>query len=657
MIRLLSLLLLIPLVGFSQNDNQATIDSLKLALTKTKQDTSKINLLNKLAIEYIGTDAEISKSYASQSANLSKKINFKMGEANAYSVLAKNFHKEYKQSEAIKYYKQSLAIYTKLNDTKQIGNVFYRLANVYNDMNDYSAALDNYFHAVKVFEEIKDSNRLAIVYNQIATIYRGLDDFKKSKYYLDLSTKLLIEMNDTSSLTYNYINYAQLYERTNETDKVEENAKKAYEFAIKNNDKNSVAVSLFALGLVDKKRGIYNTAILKINQALVIFEELSNSMGIANVHNELGLCYFSMYEKDKNKHHLILAKQSFEASNKLYTEANLIDGLPDNYLHLSKINEIEKDYKSSLENFQLYAKYYDSILNISTKETIKNLEDKRTIELNKKEIQLNKITLENKEKQKWYYIGGILLLGIFGILLYYQSQNRRKTNEKLQLLNSELDTANKTKTRFFSILNHDLRAPVSNLIHFLHLQKENPELLDEENRNRLENKTISGAENLLTSMEDLLLWSKGQMESFMPQPKQLFVSKIFEDTQKHFSGEAIQIVFENPDDIMLNTDENYLKTIIRNLAGNAIKALAKTENAIITWKAGQENDQKYLSISDNGPGGTQEQFKALYDDKEVVGIKTGLGLHLIRDLAKAIDCKIDIKTQPGEGTTFILTLN
>ncbi|MCY1240909.1 Sensor protein EvgS [compost metagenome] len=147
------------------------------------------------------------------------------------------------------------------------------------------------------------------------------------------------------------------------------------------------------------------------------------------------------------------------------------------------------------------------------------------------------------------------------------------------------------------------------------------------------------------------------MENFKPQPKTISVTSLFEDTQKHFSGEAIQMAFENPENIMLNTDENYLKTIIRNLTGNAIKALAKTKDAIITWKAWQENGQKYLSVSDNGPGGTQEQFKALYDDKEVVGIKTGLGLHLIRDLAKAIDCRIDIKTHPGEGTTFILTLN
>ena len=126
---------------------------------------------------------------------------------------------------------------------------------------------------------------------------------------------------------------------------------------------------------------------------------------------------------------------------------------------------------------------------------------------------------------------------------------------------------------------------------------------------------------------------------------------MFEDTQKHFSStEHIQIQFENPSNLNLFTDENYLKTIIRNLTGNAVKALEGIENPIIKWKAWEENRQTKLSITDNGKGATHEQFKALYDDKEVVGIKSGLGLHLIRDLAKAIDCEISVDSKVAEGT-------
>ena len=147
------------------------------------------------------------------------------------------------------------------------------------------------------------------------------------------------------------------------------------------------------------------------------------------------------------------------------------------------------------------------------------------------------------------------------------------------------------------------------------------------------------------------------MENFKPQPKEIAINSLFEDTKIHFSSEdKVKIYFENTQNIQINTDENYLKTIIRNLTGNAIKALNNIENPTIIWKAWQENKICFLSITDNGSGASKEQFKALYDDKEVVGIEIGLGLHLIRDLAKAINCEIIVESKINEGTTFIIKI-
>jgi K+-sensing histidine kinase KdpD len=186
------------------------------------------------------------------------------------------------------------------------------------------------------------------------------------------------------------------------------------------------------------------------------------------------------------------------------------------------------------------------------------------------------------------------------------------------------------------------------------LQKDSPEIFDEESKNRLQQKTILGAENLLSSMEDILLWSKGQMTNFKPVIKNIAIGNLFADTQKHFdSFENVTITFE-PTYLQINTDENYLKTIMRNFTSNAIKALEYTPNATICWKAYQQNDKIFLSITDNGPGASSELLKALYDDKEVVGIKSGLGLHLIRDLAKAINATITTHANKYNGTTFIL---
>ncbi|MBJ2123228.1 ATP-binding protein [Flavobacterium sp. IB48] len=319
-------------------------------------------------------------------------------------------------------------------------------------------------------------------------------------------------------------------------------------------------------------------------------------------------------------------------------------------------------WKEAYHYNEIYSKYSDEVMEQSAKQSIANAEARYQNKTKIQEIKnlstenaIKNIQIQDAKQQRIFLISGIALVCIIGLLLFKQNQSRKKTNLKLQVLNQELDEANKIKARFFSILNHDLRSPISNLIHFLHLQKENPELIDEETASRMQQKITIGAENLLSSMEDILLWSKGQMENFKPQFRKTEIAVLFEETKNHFSSiEKIEIIFENPENIILKTDENYLKTIIRNLTGNAIKALDKTQNAKIVWKAWQENQKKYLSITDNGPGGTQEKFKALYNDSEVIGIKSGLGLHLIRDLATAINCKIEVCSKPNIGTTFTI---
>jgi signal transduction histidine kinase len=250
---------------------------------------------------------------------------------------------------------------------------------------------------------------------------------------------------------------------------------------------------------------------------------------------------------------------------------------------------------------------------------------------------------------------GLGLLVIIGGLLFWQNQTRKRTNITLLRLNSELDEANKIKAKFFAILSHDLRSPVANLISFLNLQKNAPDLLTPEIKERNQQKITTSAEGLLETMESMLLWSKGQMQNFKPQEKQIEVREVFEYLQKFFANtQNVSIIFENKNNLSVVTDEDYLKTIMQNLTNNAIKALKNTPNAQITWQARQEGEQIVLSIIDNGEGVSEQQLKTLYSDEAAIGSKTGLGLHLIRDLAKAIACKIAVKSTPNHGSEFQL---
>jgi signal transduction histidine kinase len=257
-----------------------------------------------------------------------------------------------------------------------------------------------------------------------------------------------------------------------------------------------------------------------------------------------------------------------------------------------------------------------------------------------------------------FLAGGILLLLVIGGLLYRQSRQRKKTNLALSQLNRELDEANKVKARFFGILSHDLRSPVANLISFLQLQKKQPALLTEAQKTEREQKITQSAENLLEIMEGMLLWSKGQMEQFTPVKSAVPVQQLFTYIRKYYSNnDGIRFHFEAPDDLMVHTDENYLQTIMQNLTANAVKALQQHPAGSIWWKAWKEADRTFLSITDNGPGISPELAKTLFEDAAVSGGRHGLGLHIVRDLSKAIHCDIRVSAgDDGTGTRFLLTI-
>jgi signal transduction histidine kinase len=643
---------------FCDAQTPKTMDSLKVYLNTKPKDTNYVQALNDYAFLKVQEAQfdEVEKAIKQMDA-LAKKLHYGIAYYKAMNMRGiveysnQNHEKamEYfmKCSDIIKKYKLPKKIYQ--NWLNNISIIHYQLGDQ-DKATFYAMKLINYQEKYKLeplktspYDQIGHNLKQLKKYDEALNYYnKGLAIAKKNKNFVDMG----ISEN----------NLGNLYDDMHKTREAIGHYQTGLGYAEEANYKLHQTDFLSNLGRMYRQLSDYAKAEQYLKKAEKICYELEVTVPLKTIYQALGDVY-----SDQKRY--ALSETYYMKSLKIAQESGNFEELYTINTALAELKNETGNYKEAFQYKEAADVAKDSTFKLETAENTENL--LRKYESEKKEQAIKTLSAQNTvknlqidtaNKQRWYFVLGLALLGIIGTLLFYQSRNRKKVNEKLQLLNAELDQANKVKTRFFSILNHDLRSPVSNLIHFLHLQKENPELLDEESKKRLENKTILGAENLLNSMEDILLWSKGQMENFEPKSKKIAVSSLFEDTQKHFSSEEkVSITFQNPQNMELNTDENYLKTIIRNLTGNAIKALDKSEHPTIQWKAWQENNQTFLSITDNGSGGTQEQFKALYDDNEVVGIQTGLGLHLIRDLAKAIDCSISVNSKPNQGTTFVLS--
>jgi signal transduction histidine kinase len=642
----------------AQSEKIKSVELLRERLKKEKNIDSIILLNNKIAIELKNNNAvDEALLVLRKTIKFSKNNNNINGLGGSYLVLTNIYLYGADLDSATYYNNKAIESFQKTKSYKNIAKAYLHKSIIFQSKSDFKNQLKYALISLEFSEKSKDFALVSNNYNNLAMYALDQHKYEDALKYAKKSYKYALISKNIQSINNSYTGLAESYSSVNDTINANKIFKIGYEFSKKRNDSFATAWFLTNWARLQKTREALKMRL----EAQKIWNKFGeNAMQVHNT-GMIGILYMKLYNEEKNaiqKQNYLKKAEKYltKTIENAYDNDDIMNSIEFNK-SLSKLYQIKKEYDKAYLHLEKSTVLNDSINSQEIKNSLAKLESQKEIEIKNNQLKINQLELQAKEKQKWFYLFGIGLLAIIGGLLFYQSRNRKKTNQKLQLLNTELDQANKTKTRFFSILNHDLRSPVANLIHFLHLQKDSPELLDEETKNRMQNKTISGAEDLLSSMEDILLWSKGQMENFKPQPKEVSVNQLFEDTKKVFSGyHKIQFDYQNPDNIAISTDENYLKTIIRNLTSNAINVFTTTQNPKIIWKAWQENGISYLSITDNGPGATKEKFKALYDDKEVAGIKTGLGLHLIRDLAKAINCEITVNSQINKGTTFILSL-
>ena len=555
------------------------------------------------------------------------------------------------------------------NDYVKKTQTLLKLGEQYANKSDYTSAMDCYQQSLTLAQDMDSDSLIAHCYRSLATIaYRQGDVAKDSAYNfkaLGIYRKINDKLDEAMCLKRigaGYLNRGKLPE-----------AKKYLEAALaifKQVNKQQMIASVYSNMAVVYK-GDYRKSIELELAAKKIWDKYppDNDQALINLGN-LGVAYFYMvrFQGLKSvKHDAIIPADS--ATNLVRAETYIRQAIQlakrqndaDNTAYYSEIlSELQfhnGDYKNAYLNYFLYQTIDDSIFSQQNKNKIAELENKNVLDKKNREIETQRLHVREQERNIILLISGLVTLFIIGTLFYRLSVVRKQKNAELTRLNEQLDNANKTKAKFFAILTHDLRSPIANLVNFLQLQKRHPQLLNEEQKAEQEKKITGSALSLLNVMEEILLWGKGQMESFKPQKKNVPVIELFSHLRDFFFA-VPGIDFQYPDDEDLNvyTDENYLKTIMHNLTQNSVNVLKNISGASITWKAWKDGDLLKLSITDNGKGMSAEQEKKFHENSPVSSAKQGLGLHLIKDMTQIIGCTLILESGENTGTRFILIM-
>lgn len=245
-----------------------------------------------------------------------------------------------------------------------------------------------------------------------------------------------------------------------------------------------------------------------------------------------------------------------------------------------------------------------------------------------------------------------------------QNQELTSAKSELQKRAEELTTANKYKSEFLANMSHELRTPLNSLLILARMLSNNDHgnlTPDQVESARIIHNSGSDLLALINEILDLSKVEAGRMTfHFVPMVVQNLVLSLRTQFDHMAREKGLQFEISLAEDlpITVETDQQRLEQIIRNLISNALKF---TEQGAVTLRIETAGEMLAFRVSDTGIGMTPEQqqrvFEAFQQADGSTSRKyggTGLGLTIAREMSYRLGGRIELESEPGKGSTFSL---
>lgn len=251
-----------------------------------------------------------------------------------------------------------------------------------------------------------------------------------------------------------------------------------------------------------------------------------------------------------------------------------------------------------------------------------------------------------------------------------QKFDLEKNYVKVLQYSNELEAANVLKDKFFSIVAHDFKGPLSSIIGVLDILLDKDEKVSEEEQENLLLALKQSTSNTYKMLENVLLWARNQNGSLSFLPVVIFLQPKVESILEFYALQAKEKKVTLNNSIAKNTvvfaDIDMLNTILRNLISNALKfslPLGRIEVGIKQNLDANETDFVHIYIKDNGVGMSKQLQADLFRIDKTISktgtnneTGTGLGLILCKDFVEKNGGKLSIESSLTDGTTVHIQL-
>jgi len=237
--------------------------------------------------------------------------------------------------------------------------------------------------------------------------------------------------------------------------------------------------------------------------------------------------------------------------------------------------------------------------------------------------------------------------------------------EKAKLLRSqksELTELNSLKNKLFSVISHDLKSPMyalRNLFHNMHQYNLPPEEVK-----AMVPEVVQDLNYTISLMENLLQWSKSQMQADALQLQEVNMADLIRDVIQllRLQAEAKQVHLESKagEPVFVYADREMINLVLRNLLSNAIKFTPRNGKVAVGLQELSHFVEVY--VQDSGLGISEEALRKINENNfyttrgTASESGTGLGLMLCKEFLVRNGGQMHIESQPGKGSVFSFTL-
>ena len=257
------------------------------------------------------------------------------------------------------------------------------------------------------------------------------------------------------------------------------------------------------------------------------------------------------------------------------------------------------------------------------------------------------------------------------ILVMSDRTSDRKMNQALSEAVRAAETANKAKSTFLSNMSHDIRTPMNAIIGFTTLAVSN---IDDKKRVRdYLGKILSSSNHLLSLINDILDMSRIESGKIHLEETEVSLSDVLHDLKTIISGQIHAKQLELYMDAMDVTNEDVycdktrLNQVLLNLLSNAVKftpAGGTVSVRIRQCPGTKKGSELYeIRVKDNGIGMSQEFVQKIFSPFERERTSTvsrtqgtGLGMAITKNIVDMMGGTIEVQTEQGKGTEFIVRL-